>query len=217
MQWINGILMAILVAGGYYGSVWLLDGKYKMGLKRNRKWLTDSFVLTAGIITLAGSVAVNYIHLSDFSFPQSILTMMFLYGMAILTVMDYKKHIIPNRILAIMALLWLAVTGSCLIFNINLGIALFGRSLAGALIGGIIFLLCYLVSRGQLGAGDVKLAFVMGLYLTGARIIGSIFYGTLICCAYSVIQIFRKKLTIKDGVPMAPFLYIGALITLILI
>ena len=87
----------------------------------------------------------------------------------------------------------------------------------------LVFLLLFwsagvsmLLSKGQLGAGDVKLVFVMGLYLPGERIIGAVFYGTLICCVYSVLLLIRKKITRKDGVPMTPFLYLGTIITYII-
>ena len=60
------------------------------------------------------------------------------------------------------------------------------------------------------------MVFVMGLYLTGQRIIGAIFYGALLCCVYSLIQMGRKKLGLKDGVPIVPFLYLGTLITLLI-
>lgn len=217
MRCISAILMAVLVTGGYYGSICVLYDKYELGLKRREKWVTDSFVLVLGVITLIGTAGVGYVRLPNFSIVQHILTMALLCGMALLAVVDRKKNLIPNRMLAVLALFWTAVAGVYLIFNMEKGFALFCRSLAGAFVGGVIFLLCYLISKGQLGAGDVKLAFVMGLYLTGERIIGGIFYGTLMCCAYSVAQLLRKRLTLKDGVPLAPFLYMGVLITLFII
>ena len=67
-----------------------------------------------------------------------------------------------------------------------------------------------------MGAGDVKLVFVLGLYMTGERIMGAIFYGVLLCCIYSIIMLCRKKIGLKDGVPMAPFLYMGMCINLLI-
>lgn len=59
--------------------------------------------------------------------------------------------------------------------------------------------------------------FVMGLYLTGQRIMGAIFYGILLCCIYSIVQLCRKKMGFKDGVPLTPFLYAGTFITLLIV
>jgi len=54
------------------------------------------------------------------------------------------------------------------------------------------------------------------LYLTGERIMGALFYGTVLCCIYSIVQLIRKKLTLKNGVPMTPFLFLGTFITLLI-
>ena len=136
--------------------------------------------------------------------------------LGILAVTDIKRKIIPNKILVLLLLFWTAGVSMLLILQTEFGLTILFESLAGGTIGGIIFLLCYLLSKGQLGAGDVKLVFVMGLYLTGERIIGAVFYGTLICCVYSVLLLIRKKITRKDGVPMTPFLYLGTIITYII-
>lgn len=89
-------------------------------------------------------------------------------------------------------------------------------SAAGSLFAGIAFLLCYIISRRQLGGGDVKLAFLLGLYLGGGRIFGAIIYGILCCFVYSVVQLCRRRLGLRDGVPLVPFLYLGTLIIFII-
>lgn len=216
MRWISAILTSILVTAGYYGMLLAFHKKYELRLKRQDSKDTDRVILAIGAVTLWGTVALAYIRLPEFSLPQYVLTMALFSGMAALSVMDIRRHLIPNRMLAILALFWVTIGGVYLILDIENGSALFFRSLTGALAGGFIFLLCYLLSKGQLGAGDVKLAFVLGLYLTGDRIIGGIFYGAVVCCIYSVAQLIRKKLTLKDGVPMAPFLYAGVFITLLI-
>ena len=80
-----------------------------------------------------------------------------------------------------------------------------------------IFLLCYVLTKKKLGAGDVKFAFILGLYMTSSRMFGGIFYGSVLCCLFCIVQIIRKKLTFKSGVPMIPFLYMGCLVTYIIL
>ena len=63
-----------------------------------------------------------------------------------------------------------------------------------------------------MGAGDVKLALVMGLYLTGEYVVGAVFYGCIASAAYSLVQLARKKLSRKDTIPFVPFLYLGLII-----
>jgi prepilin signal peptidase PulO-like enzyme (type II secretory pathway) len=132
--------------------------------------------------------------------------------MSVVAYLDFKYHFISNRLLLIFMILWLGILGLEIIIETEVGLQLLFQGLLGAIVGGLIFLLCYLLSRGQLGAGDVKLVFVMGLYLTGYRIIGAIFYAVILCFIYSLILLLSKKIGLKDGVPLAPFLYIGTII-----
>ncbi|MBQ1281695.1 MAG: hypothetical protein IIY16_05580, partial [Oscillospiraceae bacterium] len=88
---------------------------------------------------------------------------------------------------------------------------------AGALIAGAVFFLCYLISGRQLGGGDVKLSLVMGLYLTGARVMGAVTYGVVLCCIYTVINLLLKRISMKDGIPLVPFLYLGTLLVLLIV
>lgn len=216
MQWINMALAAMLTGILFYLLQYRLDKSYSLHLKYRGKWILDPIVVFTGIITFVGTAVIAAVRFPEMGNIQCVSVMILLCGMAVLTVTDTKITLIPNRILMILFLLWTGVTGLAMIENISSGFELLCRSLGGGLISGIIFLLCYIISKGQMGAGDVKLAFVMGLFLTGDRIIGAIFYGTLLCGVYSLVQILQKKLTLKNGVPMTPFLYAGTLITLVL-
>ena len=80
----------------------------------------------------------------------------------------------------------------------------------------ISFGLGYLLSHGSMGAGDVKLSLIMGIYLTGNDIPGAIFYGCLIAAGYSIVQLLRKKISRKDRLPFVPFLYMGVVVRYIL-
>lgn len=136
--------------------------------------------------------------------------------MTLLAYIDLVRHIVPNKLIIAMLICYLTVWGILTVFDVAAGVEMIFRALAGSLFAGLTFLLCYVVSRGQLGGGDVKLSFVMGLYLSGSRVIGTLIYGMLFCLIFSLIQLARKKITIKDGVPLVPFLWAGTLVTLII-
>lgn len=144
---------------------------------------------------------------------ETLLQYILICAMSVFALTDAEHHFISNKLLLALIMLWAVIVGIIIIFMPQYGLALTFGSLIGAIVGGAIFLLCYFLSKGQLGAGDVKLVFVMGLYLTGDRIIGAVFYGVIACCIYSIIQLVRRKMGIKDGVPLAPFLYAGQLLT----
>jgi prepilin signal peptidase PulO-like enzyme (type II secretory pathway) len=169
------------------------------------------------IVVFSVSLAVGIIGFEGRDIVEMILVYLMNSLMSVVAYLDFKYHFISNRLLLLFLILWLGILGVEIIMETEVGLQLFFQGLLGAIVGGLIFLLCYLLTRGQLGAGDVKLVFIMGLYLTGDRIIGTIFYAVILCFIYSLILLLRKKIGLKDGVPLAPFLYIGTVIAYLVI
>lgn len=149
--------------------------------------------------------------------PAMILDVLLLASMTVLCQIDRKMHIIPNRLLLIMLGGWLTVIAAAVIFETEFGIALAFTGIGGALIAGAAFFLCYLISQRQIGGGDVKLSLIMGLYLTNARVMGAVIYGVFACCLYTVVLLMIKKITLKDGIPLVPFLYLGVLLVMLVV
>ena len=117
---------------------------------------------------------------------------------------DYRDKRIPNHLL-----IWMAILG--------VGWRFRNQGVPGALsyLGQAALIVAFLYpffKIGCLGAGDVKLALVMGLYLTGEYVVGAVFYGCIASAAYSLVQLARKKLSRKDTIPFVPFLYLGLII-----
>lgn len=205
------VLGMALIMAGFEISLCILDEKYSLELKRNGYLMTEKAAwLSCGFTVLVWSLS-EWLFQNSVYPEERIIKLLALLMMSVLALTDAKTQIIPNRFLTVFLCLWIAVAALTAIENPERGIRLLGQSLIGCVTGGLIFLLCYLISRGQLGAGDVKLAFIMGLYLTGQRIVGAIVYGLLICCVFSLVQVARKKLTFKDSLPLVPFLYLGTL------
>ena len=172
MQWIYSVFTAALVTGACYGMLYRSDSVYQLELRKKGNWITDKAVFGIVGLTFIGTLAVGKLRLLLLGMPSALLLAVLLWGMAVLAVIDGKKKLIPNRFLLGLLMVWATVTGCLLIIHTESGLRLLFSSLAGALLGGAVFLLCYILSRGQMGAGDVKLACIMGLYLTGDRILG---------------------------------------------
>lgn len=217
MEIISTILGALLVTAVSYVTLCFYDKRNPLEVRKKGNFIYSAFIIGVMCLTFLTVLTVGWIKRTEWMLAETVLHYILLWGMSGLAVTDYRQHRVPNRFLAVMLMLWAAVVGIYIILQTESGLRLLFQSLAGGLTGGIIFLFCYILSRKQLGAGDVKLVFVMGLYLTGQRIIGAIFYGIVLCCIYSVIQLLRKKIGLKDGVALVPFLYLGVLITLIIL
>lgn len=96
------------------------------------------------------------------------------------------------------------------------GFSIMSGSVMGMLIGFSVFGLCYLVSRGGMGAGDVKLIMVLGFYLGGSAIVSVMILTALSAAIYSAVSLLRKKTDLKAEIPFAPFILIGTVIAMLL-
>lgn len=96
------------------------------------------------------------------------------------------------------------------------GFSILSGSLMGMLIGLLVFGLCYLVSRGGMGAGDVKLVAVLGFYLGGAVIMPVMILVVLSSAVYSIVNLARKKINLKTEIPFVPFVLIGTVLSMML-
>ncbi len=214
---VSALLGAVIIVAAYYGALHFLNQKLPLELSCQGKWISEKKVWFVGGVTAILWIVMNLVRDAAWSVPVTVMTLCIVCGMAVLTITDWMKHTIPNRVLKVLLLLWVMIVGLGIILDMSAGMALLFQCLAGGLVGGLIFLLCYLLSHKQLGAGDVKLVFVLGLYMTGQRIMGAIFYGVVLCCIYSIVALCGKKIGLKDGVPLAPFLYLGMMITLLIL
>lgn len=138
----------------------------------------------------------------------------------VIFVYDLKHFIIPDKVIypaIVIAFLYrlfevLKFGHWDLIGNWKLEI---GNFLGAALGASIFFLIIVLISRGKwLGLGDVKLAFLMGLFLGFPDILVALFFAFLIGAIIGVGLILAKRKTLKSEVPFGPFLVTGTFIAL---
>jgi len=79
----------------------------------------------------------------------------------------------------------------------------------GFLAGGVPMTAIYLLSRGGMGAGDVKLGAVLGVFLGWKLALAGLFLSFLSASVVGLLLIFSGKKTRKDALPFAPFLAAG--------
>lgn len=124
---------------------------------------------------------------------------------------DLKYGIIPDKIvysLVVLSLVYLLMIHNSL-FIIHI------LSSIGAFLS-LLFL--FLVTRGRgMGFGDVKLAFLMGLFLGFPKIVVALYLAFLTGAVVSLILVLWGKKKFSGGtVPFGPFLVLGTLISFFL-
>lgn len=206
---IGALVMLIL----YYLALNMLDKQLDIGLscKDNRVSFRVSFIIGSIMVLSWITFCLRY---QSTELQRVLLIPVMFWGLAVLAVTDWIKRKIPNSFLLVFFLIWMFGTGINMIFDFDSCIDLLVSSLLGGTIGGLIFFLCYMISGKRLGAGDVKLVFVLGLYLTEENVLQMILYSMVLCCIYILIQMAQKKMDRKNSLPLAPFLFAGTLITL---
>ncbi|GAA5416239.1 type 4 prepilin-like proteins leader peptide-processing enzyme [Paraliobacillus ryukyuensis] len=125
---------------------------------------------------------------------------------AIILVSDIRYMIIPNKILLFFLPLFI------LLRAINPPHP-WWSPLAGALIGFVVVFVIILVSKGGMGAGDMKLLAVLGIVLGYKGILLTFFLATLLGAIITLILLLLKKVQRKTPVPFGPFICMAACVT----
>ena len=116
MQWFSAIFTAGMVTAAFYGLQYIVEQKMDVGFRHKGKWITDFTVILTLFVTFVGTMAVGVIRLSQLGMSRYLLIAVLLCGLAVLTVTDCKKQMVPNKIILILLLLWTAIVGITLIF-----------------------------------------------------------------------------------------------------
>jgi len=147
----------------------------------------------------------------SFSFLFLMLVLM-LYGMSVFCMIDYWERIVPNRLLLLWLMLWIICMGIYSLYDMNAMLRHMFGVVLGLLFCMFSFGFCYLLSKGSMGAGDVKLSILMGIYMTGEYVVGAVLYACILSAAFSLFMLAAKKITRKTHIPFVPFLYLGVII-----
>ena len=214
---LSSILAALSVVFLIQVALKVLQKDYDLELKSRKGIIVSRSVVIVSVFSVLIIVLLGNLRWSSYGLVRMILQVLLLWGMAVLTVTDYKKQVVPNRFLLILLAIWVLVAVTGMIVNFSTGLFWVAQSMLGAVVGAVIFGVCYILSKKQLGAGDIKLAVVIGLYMLPDCSICAYLIGSVLCCLYSILQIFRKKLGWRDSVPMVPFLTLGVWSALFLI
>ncbi len=136
---------------------------------------------------------------------------------------DWEKQLILNRVTYPAAMIALAVLAIDSVFpeagilgNLDL---VPQPSILSGVIGGAIgfafFMIVFLVSRGGIGIGDIKLAGLIGLVTGVPLFIVALLLGIFLGGVVAIIILLLKKKGRKDVIPYGTFLGIGPIVTLL--
>ena len=213
----SDVLMLIAAAAFlpivYLGVLYYYRECFTQECNKKRRFLRSMPEIIVLVVSEAAVLRIWYSYTSGkLSGLMLLMLIIMLYGMTILCMTDYWEKVVPNRILLLWMMIWILVMGSYGVRDLNAMM----RHMFGVILGLVFCMLsfgfCYLISKGNMGAGDVKLAVIMGRYLTGDYVVGAVFYGCILSAVFSILMLARGKMTRKDSIPFVPFLYVGVVI-----
>jgi leader peptidase (prepilin peptidase) / N-methyltransferase len=128
---------------------------------------------------------------------------------------------------AFMDLETMLIADDLLIFGIIVGLAysLYNGSFAQSLLGATsAFLFMFLLgeafkralNKEALGDGDIKMVIMMGVFLGIDKTFIAIFLGSIVGAMLSILLVLLRKLKKEAYIPFAPFLALGAFISIML-
>lgn len=138
---------------------------------------------------------------------ELVLLLVFVSCLIVQTFIDFDHQILMNDVMALML-----PTG--IIFAYYTLPSLWD-SLQGGLFAGGLMLIIFLASRGGMGAGDVKLSFVLGVWLGLKASIVCLFLAFVIGGVVGVLLLASGVKSRKDPIPFGPFLCISAYLSLL--
>ncbi|MGC8780010.1 MAG: prepilin peptidase [Anaerolineae bacterium] len=91
-----------------------------------------------------------------------------------------------------------------------------GSALLGGIVGLALFLVVAFFSRGRMGAGDVKLASVIGLATGYPAVLSALLLGVLLGGVATAILLLAGRIGLKSYIAYAPYLALGTLVLLLI-
>ena len=185
-------------------------------------------ILIAVLLTCAGDIFINklYSRSAELSFPKEIssrsrfrkpilffaLAILFyltdnfwimaaIFLLLLMTLTDFEQYMLFDAMT-----FPLAIIGG--IFSYQSGIL--QENFLAALVGGGVFLLLAIISKGSMGGGDVKLIFALGLWL-GENLFDVILYGTILGGIAGLTMILTKIKDRKSYFAYGPYFSLTAI------
>jgi leader peptidase (prepilin peptidase)/N-methyltransferase len=174
-------------------------------LRRKCRWCGAPFSWQYPLIEgITGLLFLLIWHHFGYSW-ETLTGWVFISILVIVTVIDLKHLIIPDRVTLTGIVLGLPLVALQSWVSLKLGIVAF-------LAAGFFLLTIVVVSRGGMGGGDVKLAALMGLYLGPVNVGIALFLAFLAGGVVGVILLATKLKSRKDVIPFGPYLALGSVI-----
>lgn len=148
-------------------------------------------------------MSANVFAFADVQAPLSIYLMAANFFLALIIFTDFEQYVIFNKMLAPFALV-----GVLAVVHLNLPVV--ERILAAA-IGGGLFLLISILTRGGIGGGDIKLVAALGIWLGAEVLLNVVIMACVLGGIVALILILAKLKDRKSYFAYGPYFSLAAM------
>ncbi len=136
-------------------------------------------------------------------------------GLLLVSYTDIKVKKIPNKVLLVLLCVRVVgMAGEILIDGRKWDIIVLS-SVIGMAVGGVIILICMILSRGGIGAGDLKLYAIIGFFCSTEGLAIIMVYSIIFAALTGIVLLIFKKAKMKSTLPMGPFIFAGLTLFLV--
>jgi leader peptidase (prepilin peptidase)/N-methyltransferase len=150
-----------------------------------------------------GAAYLGIFYYLGFNYEAAMIAVLFS-ALLVVSMIDVKWYIIPNGIVVFLLVVGMVYVG------------LFSHTYLASFIGffavSIPLLLVNIISKGQMGMGDVKLMAVCGLIIGWQNILVALMIGSILGSVIGLTLIGLKINNRKEQIPFGPYLSIGVMI-----
>ncbi len=186
--------------------------KVKEWISEQRNYKGFYGVIAFALLTTIALTA-EYLFL-EYGLLKILRCLILVWGLFLIAWIDGHEKLIPNRVLIVLfGLRTILLVVECIIYS-DYWMTFITSCFIGFLVSGGLFLFCYVVSKGAMGEGDVKLMALLGYYVGSRFIFGTIFLIVVIAAVFNMLGLLFRKVSLKQEVPFAPFVLAGTLVML---
>ena len=136
-----------------------------------------------------------------FNMTDDLFLMAAIFLLVLMTLTDFEQYMLFDAMT-----LPLAIIGAIFSWQEN-----FSDCLTAALVGGGIFLLLSIISKGALGGGDIKLIFALGFWLGTEKLLSVVIYRTIFGGTAAILMILAKQKDRKSYFAYGPYFALTAI------
>lgn len=169
-----------------------------------------------GMVVTSAAVVVILSVIYDVTWIFTVKRLVVCTSLWAISLIDYRQHIIPNKILCVMLITRVAIGIPEFIIDFQSAKKEVISCLIAAVCILIILCLMRFVVRDGIGFGDIKLFTVLGLFFGLKGAVPAIFLSFVVSLFIAVFLLITKKRKRTEQIAFAPAILIGTLLSVIL-